>query len=1237
MNKFLKITLFFILIYLLSSGAYAQYKPGKERGDPKYRAKGQMEGNQIRTTIQNFGLSGRTGGVPPSEQTPYEWPKNTGKYYLAMEGLWAGGEVKAENDSTIKMIDVFSFRTSPQGKSWNIEPIPGYYSSKRQEVATSSDQDTWPASWPDKQTDTKDPGWAGKWNGFFGKDVKNADQEMFYKASDDKYNKYNYIPDTTDRSRGGLGLTFEVRAMAWSQVLVEDVLYLIHTIKNDGTKDIKKVAVTIWYADFVGGNSGAATNISEFDILRAFGWSHFSLATNKTTDFGNDPVGAIACAFLETPGNAVNRIDDDGDGESNGPKVTAEMIVGEDPENVIDDNGNGLIDENQTHIPFGTQVGTTYADGIDNNDQGMGAGGIGTGPTPTDAPKVTQEMVNQAAGDKWKRWPPNPENDPIQKGKVNLIMVEANDIDHAFRDNIDHGDHGEPNSPVVTQAMIDQAASDPYKRWVVPGTGVILYNVVQNTLGHKYADGKDNNPLIVNGDTVYQSVDEGINDYIDEMIDESRVNGIDDDHDWNPITDDVGLDGVANTGDVGEGDGKPTSGAYTSFPGEPNIDLTDVHETDRIGITNAQYVASNEVNVQTTSDVELWFRFMRPGKFYDPATIRSGDYDLFISSSFFPINSGSVEPISLAIILANGPFNDPNWDTRRNEVIKKRTRAQETYNNDYRFANAPLPPTLTAIPGDNRVTLHWDDIAETSYDKYLEKIGADPHSFEGYRIYRSSDPAFTDPLLITNGNGTLQFKLPMKQYDLVDGVKGWDSTGIDGVHFWLGDDSGLLHSFIDTTVKNGFTYYYAITSYSKGVPTFNILPSECPIRISVQSDGSVKYGSNVAKVIPEAPAGGYVPANLVNLTLVQGSTTGVVSYDIVDINKIKDGHVYFLTFEDTLKKGNMALHRPDTLTTKNYTLTDSTTNETLINKNTNLAAASEQPLIDGFRLKFTNESRVELDRSRSHWIKNPADTMAIKDYVFEKYNESNGKLGTERPSDYMIMFSDNMIDTSVTVNYEDTDFPSKPVNFRVYNLSEKRFIKFGFVEMDTQNGEGKLTSNIEYPDRIFFLEKNAKDSLINTWSFYLATDSSRLTRFPGMGDTIKIMLRKPFLSADKFRFVAKSNSIDPEKAKKDLENIKVVPNPYVATALWEAKNPYASGRGPRSIHFTHLPPKCTIRIFTVSGELVSTLEHNAPNNDGTEYWDLLTKDKLAVSYGVYVFHVDAPGIGEKIGKFAIIK
>jgi hypothetical protein len=41
-------------------------------------------------------------------------------------------------------------------------------------------------------------------------------------------------------------------------------------------------------------------------------------------------------------------------------------------------------------------------------------------------------------------------------------------------------------------------------------------------------------------------------------------------------------------------------------------------------------------------------------------------------------------------------------------------------------------------------------------------------------------------------------------------------------------------------------------------------------------------------------------------------------------------------------------------------------------------------------------------------------------------------------------------------------------------------------------------------------------------------------------------------------------------------------------------------------------------------------------SNGTASWDLTTRDGLEVAFGVYVYHIDAEGIGEKIGTFAII-
>ena len=186
-------------------------------------------------------------------------------------------------------------------------------------------------------------------------------------------------------------------------------------------------------------------------------------------------------------------------------------------------------------------------------------------------------------------------------------------------------------------------------------------------------------------------------------------------------------------------------------------------------------------------------------------------------------------------------------------------------------------------------------------------------------------------------------------------------------------------------------------------------------------------------------------------------------------------------------------------------------------------------------------------------------------------------------------------------------------------------------------------------DEIIFLTEHPEvvDSMIPSWwvRYNIPSGTNPDTIVPGPGDGLTISLNKPFLPHDRFEFTTLDDKVDNELAKADLERIKVVPNPYIVTNSWEPRNPYSDGRGEREIHFTHLPPRCTIRIFNVRGQIVNTLEHESgvgeqeqtPEFNGTYTWDMLSRDNLEISYGIYIYHIDAPGIGEKIGKFVVIK
>ncbi|HET9581452.1 MAG TPA: hypothetical protein VFP76_01395 [Gemmatimonadota bacterium] len=99
-------------------------------------------------------------------------------------------------------------------------------------------------------------------------------------------------------------------------------------------------------------------------------------------------------------------------------------------------------------------------------------------------------------------------------------------------------------------------------------------------------------------------------------------------------------------------------------------------------------------------------------------------------------------------------------------------------------------------------------------------------------------------------------------------------------------------------------------------------------------------------------------------------------------------------------------------------------------------------------------------------------------------------------------------------------------------------------------------------------------------------------------------------------------------ADADLSAIRVVPNPFIAA------NEITRGSGLQRILFTNLPPQATIRIYTISGNLVRVLEH--ADGSGTEEWDVRTRFDLLVASGNYYFHVTTPDGRTHLGRFAVV-
>lgn len=77
----------------------------------------------------------------------------------------------------------------------------------------------------------------------------------------------------------------------------------------------------------------------------------------------------------------------------------------------------------------------------------------------------------------------------------------------------------------------------------------------------------------------------------------------------------------------------------------------------------------------------------------------------------------------------------------------------------------------------------------------------------------------------------------------------------------------------------------------------------------------------------------------------------------------------------------------------------------------------------------------------------------------------------------------------------------------------------------------------------------------------------------------------------------------------------------------------------RAIHFANLPPKCTISIYSLDGDLVRRLDHDMDPSDPNsthDSWNLITRNTQMVVSGLYYWVVEAPDGSVQMGKFVVI-
>jgi len=382
----------------------------------------------------------------------------------------------------------------------------------------------------------------------------------------------------------------------------------------------------------------------------------------------------------------------------------------------------------------------------------------------------------------------------------------------------------------------------------------------------------------------------------------------------------------------------------------------------------------------------------------------------------------------------------------------------------------------------------------------------------------------------------------------------------------------------------------------------------------------------------------------------------------------------------------------DTTYTRFWSLVNLDNGDTIINNETDISS-EVQHVVDGFIPSFSGATWEITEEDSSVFIvfnQNSASSVIFsglghpsaiektwKSYLETLPSSSIGEMGgdpmvSDLWSDLELRFTDGGSVASyynILTLYGMQEIDTVLVPFEVWDIENNQQISLAIYQaVGTNKPEGKIwnVDSVMVLDSLFSLDTVTVDT---SWVFgfrfntsfqfipaynnyseieklHYALDTDKMgwiinldqqDSYFNPGDIFRIYIANPLLPGVD-NYVIATSSDDNTLEDGDLDHIRVVPNPYIVTSVYERVS-YS-----KELQFTHLPEECVIRIYNTSGDLIQLLEHNptSPGNRGPsiEAWNLGTYNNQDIAFGVYVFHVVSGGFDqgkEFIGKFAVIK
>ena len=664
----------------------------------------------------------------------------------------------------------------------------------------------------------------------------------------------------------------------------------------------------------------------------------------------------------------------------------------------------------------------------------------------------------------------------------------------------------------------------------------------------------------------------------------------------------------------------------------------------------------------------------RPESPATPWRDNNGNITKFVLAGDPVAGTGDIDsnPGDRRLLLASGPFTMALGDTNETvvavmaalgsdrlssvSVLKFVDRfAQEAFDNLFELPKAPPTPVSSATEFAGQILLNWagDAIGVAATEQTVDK----GFEFEGYNVRQLPTAGASAALGILLATFDVPNEVTVISQEIFDENSGLILT----LPVQQGTNSGISRTFIIDTDRirenaliNGQTYYFGVSAYSFNPdPAATLKTLESPMAVLTVVPQTVKPGVRLTAA----------PGDVLEVTHGMGVSDGAVQPIVVDPTKTLAAN-YDVTFNADAT----------------WNLVNATSGDTVLANIANQSGDADYLITDGLQVVVSGPALegISFSFEGARWTTGgghggelffggaflgnnftgsnlaPADfrNIHVDFFAKESFTDLNGNGAYDIGEPYQLPAGAGQLANRYSGFGSGNHIGSTQVPFRVFDTEVDPPRQLDIVVRDRdQNGQWDLHVLNDDPADPNFVDVNGGDIRFNyvyildtdydatgaSWDpnqggrdFFMEVDGDggpvqwllwmdqRGSAEPlGADFTMDFVAPNVNTVDDVFGFTSTAPSFSASTAEEDLRKlVNVFPNPYLGI------NAFEENRFQRFMTFSHLPEKATIRIFSLAGVLVRTIEKDDPAQ--FQRWDLQNEAGLPVASGIYIANLEFP-------------